>query len=194
VQTRELCSGSVLQERAAEASSLVCTGLYGSVFCSPGGCSNPAGRYDLGIIIDGSGSVSNYGFAQSKMFLLQLIDQFNVGADSTRFGVITYSDFPELITRFSDAMYHHPIQLKLKILGIEFPDGETRTDRALKMAETDLYAANQCRDQVPHVLVVITDGNTKQGSEPYKNVLKPLEVSAKQDTKLLPVLKWLSEV
>ena len=27
VQTRELCSGSVLQERAAGASSLVCTGL-----------------------------------------------------------------------------------------------------------------------------------------------------------------------
>ena len=28
VQTRELCSGSVLQERAAGASSLMCTGLY----------------------------------------------------------------------------------------------------------------------------------------------------------------------
>ena len=31
MQTRELCSGSVLQERAAGASSLKCTGLYTSV-------------------------------------------------------------------------------------------------------------------------------------------------------------------
>jgi len=150
------------------------------VLCSPGGCSNPAGRYDLGIIIDGSGSVGNYEFAKTKMFLLQLINQFKVGADSTHFGVIIYSDFPKLITRFSDTMYYFPIQLKLRILGLEFPDGETRTDKALKMAGTNLYAAGQCRDQVPHVLVVITDGDTKQGSETYKNVLKPLKVS-KQD-------------
>ena len=34
MQTRELCSGSVLQERAAGASSLVCTGLYSLLRCS----------------------------------------------------------------------------------------------------------------------------------------------------------------
>ena len=149
---------------------------FGSLFCSPGGCSNPAGRYDLGIIIDGSGSVGNYGFTQTKMFLLQLINQFPVGADSTHFGVIIYSDFPELVTRFSDVLYYNPIRLKLRILGLEFPDGKTRTDKALKMAGTQLYAAGQNRDQVPHVLVVIADGNTEQGSESYEEVLKPLKV------------------
>ena len=162
---------------------------YGSLFCSPGGCSNPAGRYDLGIIIDGSGSVGNYGFAQTKMFLLQLINRFSVGADSTHFGVIIYGDLPELVTRFSDALYYNPIRLKLKILGLEFPDGETRTDKALKMAGTKLYAAGQNRDQVPQVLVVIIDGNTEQGSESYEEVLKPLKVIIKlNNRKHLPVL------
>ena len=33
MQTRELCPGSVLQERAAGASSLVCTGLKSKPFC-----------------------------------------------------------------------------------------------------------------------------------------------------------------
>ena len=156
---------------------------------SPGDCSYNAGRYDLGVIIDGSGSVGNYGFAQTKMFLLQLINQFSVGADTTHFGIITYSDFPELITKFSDPIYYHSIQLKLRILGLEFPDGETRTDMALKMAGTELYAAGQYRDQVPLVLVIITDGNTAQDSKPYKKVLKPLKVSSKQNNiKLLPVL------
>jgi len=166
-----------------------CKSGYSGKYCDKGDCSNPAGRYDLGIIIDGSGSVGNYGFARTKMFLLQLINQFKVGADSTHFGLIIYSDFPELIIRFSDAMYYLPIRLKLRILGLEFPDGETRTDKALKMAGTNLYAASQCRDQVPHVLVVITDGDTAQGSETYKKVLKPLKVSTKQNnTKLLPVM------
>lgn len=163
-----------------------------SEFCSPGGCSNPPGRYDLGLVIDGSGSVGNYGFAQTKMFLLQLIRQFTVGADATHFGVIVYSDSPELINRFSDAMYYFPIQLKLRILGLEFPDGATRTDKALKMAGAKLYAPGEYRDQVPHVLVVITDGNSEEGSEPYKQVLKPLKVSIKQNNK--KVLKNGSEL
>ena len=165
---------------------------YGSVFRSPGDCSNAAGRYDLGIIIDGSGSVGNHEFAQTKMFLLRLINRFPVGADSTRFGIILYSDIPKLITRFSDVLYHNPIGLKLKLLGLEFPDGETRTDKALKMAGTELYAAGQSRDEVPYVLVVFTDGATKQGSESYKEVVKPLKVIIKQNnTKQLTVLNWL---
>ena len=171
-----------LDRNTVPISACTRTGMmgYGSVFRSPGGCSNPAGRYDLGIIIDGSGSVGNVEFAQSKMFLLQLINRFPVGADSTRFGVILYSDIPKLITRFSDVLYYIPIQLKLRLLGLEFPDGETRTDKALKMAGTELYAAGQSRDQVPHVLVVFTDGDTKQGSESYDEVLKPLKVIIKQ--------------
>lgn len=152
-----------------------CKSGYSGKYCDKGGCSNAAGRYDLGIIIDGSGSVGNHEFAQTKMFLLRLINRFPVGADSTRFGIILYSDIPKLITRFSDVLYHNPIGLKLKLLGLEFPDGETRTDKALKMAGTELYAAGQSRDQVPHVLVVFTDGATKQGSESYKEVVKPLK-------------------
>ena len=69
-----------------------------------------------------------------------------------------------------------PVHLKLRILALEFPDGDTRTDKALKMAGTELYKPGKDRDQVPDVLVVITDGKTAQGSEPYKDVLKPLKV------------------
>ena len=163
--------------------------MFRSIFSSPGGCSNPAGRYDLGILIDGSGSVGNYGFAKTKMFLLQLIRRFKVEADGTHFGVITYSDSPVLVVTFSDKRYYSPIYLKLRILGLEFPDGKTRTDKALKMAGTQLYRPGEFRDQVPRVLVVITDGETEQGSEAYKEVLKPLKVSIKQhNAKLLPVL------
>ena len=146
------------------------------MLCSPGGCSTPADRFDLGLIIDGSGSVGNYGFAETKLFILKLIDQFTVSAEKTHFGVIVYSNNPKLVIQLSDPMYYHQIQLKLRILYVEFPAGKTRTDKALKMAGTKLYAPGEDRNQVPNVLVVITDGNTEKGSEPYNKVLKPLKV------------------
>lgn len=40
----------------------MCMMCYGFVFCLLGDCFNVVGWYDLGIIIDGSGSVGNYEF------------------------------------------------------------------------------------------------------------------------------------
>jgi len=151
-----------------------CKSGYSGKYCEKGGNCNPAGQYDLGILIDGSGSVGNYGFAQTKMFLLQLIPKVTVGADATHFGVIIYSDQPQLVIKFSDKMYYIPVYLKLRILGLEFPDGLTRTDKALEMAGSQLYAPGKSRQQVPRVLVVFTDGETSQ-IKTYEAVLKPLK-------------------
>ncbi|KAJ7370943.1 hypothetical protein OS493_028553 [Desmophyllum pertusum] len=122
-------------------------------------CSKSAksGRYDLGLVIDGS-----------EVWL-------PVSAEGTHYGIIVYSNDAKIIVRFSERWYHALLSLKLRVLGMEFPDGDTRTDKALKMAGTELYKAGEDRDQVPNVLVVITDGKTAQGSEPYKRVLKPLK-------------------
>ena len=117
------------------------------------------------------------------MFLLQLIPKVTVGADATHFGVIIYSDKPQLVVRFSNKKYYIPVYLKLRILGLEFPDGLTGTYEALEMAGTKLYATDEFRQQVPRVLVVFTDGTTsqiKQGNKTYEAVLKPLKVSIKQ--------------
>ena len=147
-----------------------------------GGCSKP-GIYDLGLIIDGSGSVGNSGFVQTKLFLLRLIDQFHISFQTTHFGIIVYSDRANLICRFSDQNYYgSKMLLKWTILGLEFPDGDTRTDRALRMAGRNLYSnIGGDRDGVPNVLVVITDGITAHGSEPYKDVLKPLQVQSTRE-------------
>ncbi|KAJ7370985.1 hypothetical protein OS493_028601 [Desmophyllum pertusum] len=117
----------------------------------------------------------NDGFADTKRFLLHMISQLPVSAEGTHYGIIVYSNDAKIIVRFSERWYHALLPLKLRVLGMEFPDGDTRTDKALKMAGTELYKAGEDRDQVPNVLVVITDGKTAQGSEPYKRVLKPLK-------------------
>jgi len=154
----------------------MCKSGYSGTHCEKGGCSKP-GIYDLGLIIDGSGSVGNSGFVQTKLFLLRLIDQFHISFQTTHFGIIVYSDRANLICRFSDQNYYgSKMLLKWTILGLEFPDGDTRTDRALRMAGRNLYSnIGGDRDGVPNVLVVITDGITTHGSEPYKDVLEPLQ-------------------
>ena len=121
--------------------------------------------------------MGNYDVTQTKLFLLKLINQFHVSSRATHIGAIVYGDKPELICTFADSRYYVPMSLKLRILGLEFPDGNTRTDKALRMAGRDLYSdPGGDRTGVPNVLVVITDDNTGHGSEPYKDVLKPLKV------------------
>lgn len=59
---------------------------------------------------------------------------------------------------------------------MEFPNGDVRTDKALKMAGEELFKAGKDRQNVPDVLLVIVEGKTGQNSEPYKDVLIPLKV------------------
>lgn len=151
-----------------------CKSGYSGKFCEKGTCSNQ-GQYDLGLIIDGGRSVGNYGFVQTKWFLLQLISRFSVNLRKTHFGVILYNNKPRLICGFTDATSYNPVLLKLKILAMEFPNGDVRTDKALKMAGEELFKAGKDRQNVPDVLLVIVEGKTEQNSEPYKDVLTPLK-------------------
>ena len=54
----------------------------------------------------------------------------------------------------------------------------TRTDLALEMANTYLLSVEGGeRDDKPNILIVITDGRTNtERSQPYPEVLKPLQV------------------
>ena len=132
---------------------------------------------DLAIVLDGSGSVGNYNFAMTKRFLFNLMGQFHVSPRGTHFGLIVYSDSPKLYLKFEERQYQHPIPLKWKLLSMDFPDGQTRTDKALTLAAQSLFTPEGGdRSSFPNVLVVITYGNTAHGSRPYHEVLKPLKV------------------
>ena len=141
----------------------------------PGVC-DKKGIYDLGLIIDGSGSLGNK--FSTTIFLVGLINQFRVSKDEVRFGIIAYGSKPELVCQFSDMMCHHrAMDVKIMVMKMEFPDGERRTDKALMKAGKELYSSSGGhRTGVPSVLVVITDGKTVPGSQPYSDVLQPLKV------------------
>jgi hypothetical protein len=83
--------------------------------------------------------------------------------------------FIEKINYFSFIVYI----LFLHYIGIRYLRGGTRTDLAIKLADTDLYSSKGgYRDNVPNVLFVLTDGKTNRGSIAYSTVLGPLLVSS----------------
>ena len=56
--------------------------------------------------------------------------------------------------------------------------GGTRTDKALRMAEEKLFCSScGVRGNIPHVLLVITDGNTNDGSESLTQATATLKVN-----------------
>jgi len=56
--------------------------------------------------------------------------------------------------------------------------GGTRTDRALELAAEDFFGWEDSGDRPdkPNVLIVLTDGDTNEGSKPFSQVTPPLDV------------------
>lgn len=68
--------------------------------------------------------------------------------------------------------------LRNKIGSLPHIRGGTRTDRALTLAGEDFFGWEETGDRpdIPNVLIVLTDGDTNEGSKPFPQVLPPLEV------------------
>ena len=78
--------------------------------------------------------------------------------------------------RFTDAQTAN--SLKNAIKALPHIRGGTRTDRALELAGQDFFGWMETGDRpdVPNVLLVLTDGDTNEGSKPFPQVLPPLKV------------------
>ncbi|KAK3700598.1 hypothetical protein QZH41_010513 [Actinostola sp. cb2023] len=131
---------------------------------------------DIGIILDGSGSVRERNFKIALGFIEDLITHFKVSADGTHFGFITYNHVAKVQFTMADTRYHDFVGLKARVKAIRYTGGWTRTDRALTLASTNLFIKKGGdRPDKPNILIVFTDGKTNRGSLPYPSVLRPLQ-------------------
>ena len=80
-------------------------------------------------------------------------------------------------SRFSDNQTISDI--KSKANSLPHIRGGTRTDRALQLAAEELFGWEDSGDRPdkPNVLVVLTYGDTYEGSQPFGQVIPPLDVS-----------------
>ena len=123
-------------------------------------------QVDLGFLIDGSGSVEMYGrgnFAKCLEFVKSLTRAFVISPTDTRIGVIVFSSRSEL--QFDFTQYKTQKDVETAIGRIKYPGYRTKTGAALTMAKDELF--NNGRQDVPRVLVVLTDGRSND------DVVKP---------------------
>lgn len=133
---------------------------------------------DVGLVIDGSISVGSDNFKKSLEFLSELVGHLSVSPQGTHVGAIVYGSTATVKFNLAKSEYHTLSKLQAAFKAFDFPGGGTRTDVAMQLAASDIFSpAVGDRVDAGNVLVVLTDGTTNGGSAPYKDVLKPLQVS-----------------
>ena len=131
---------------------------------------------DIGIVLDSSNSITAAPFAQAKDFVSRLASRMEVSPRGTHMGIVVYSYQGHTVYKFTDQQNLADVQRAIN--GISYLAGGTRTDRAMTNAAEDLFGwvDSGDRPEKPNVLLVLTDGDTNHGSEPYPTVKAPLKV------------------
>ena len=97
-------------------------------------------RVDLAFVIDGSGSIEQYGkgnFRRCLNFVRAIVSRFNFRGGQTRVGVVLYSSRPRLI--FDFRRYRSKGQILNAVSRIRYPRGSTRTGYAMRYCYSRVF-------------------------------------------------------
>ena len=111
--------------------------------------------------------------------LESLVYLFEVSAEGTHVGLISFNDDAELLFDFKDNRYHTQNQLRQRIKEIPLKlELKTRTDLALTLAKEKLFSVEGGdRPDVPNVCMVFTDG--KSTGKPKDDGFVPIPETVK---------------
>ena len=104
------------------------------------GCPIPL---DFAMIVDTSGSISRSNFKKLIKFIQDMLDGFDISEKGTHIAVIGYSTKASVVLRFNDfsGAFLNSANLKRAISKIVHSRGYTYIDKALKLANTDVFSA-----------------------------------------------------
>ena len=133
---------------------------------------------DVGILIDSSSGVTADEFKRLKSFILRLVKSINKKFSNVHFGIIVYSDKPDLVMSLQNA---DRIKVKSIIDDVKYNPGPGghRTDLAMLYASQKLFCPKGCNDrpEVENVMIVFTSEKTDAESLPYSLVSPIMKVS-----------------
>uniref|UniRef100_A0A8C4JK09 VWFA domain-containing protein n=1 Tax=Dromaius novaehollandiae TaxID=8790 RepID=A0A8C4JK09_DRONO len=127
---------------------------------------------EVHFLIDGSGSIYPSDFEDMKTFMNEMIRMFHVGASSVRFGVVQYSDKSR--TEFVIGQHNQMTKLTEAIRNIDQIGGGTQTGNALRSMKSLFKMA--ARENVPQILIVITDGQSQDKVNQAAKELRQQEI------------------
>ena len=140
------------------------------------------GPFDVGIIMDISKSVKLRNLPKLRAAVMKVVDEFDVSPDGTHVGIITFAQKANLLFNFAESTYHKPEAIRNRVSKVKNLFADTRTDKALILANNRLFtAAGGDRPDKPNLLLVFTDGrpwptSQKSGYKPFSETVPPLEV------------------
>ncbi|CAG5981129.1 unnamed protein product [Menidia menidia] len=108
---------------------------------------------DLLLLLDSSGSVSNYDFYQFLYFISDLLRPFSLGQGHVRVALLQVGSSPKL--EFSFDQHNNQESLQTALLRVSQLQGDTNNVAALEVAHRILTKTDR---NVPKVLLWLTDG------------------------------------
>ena len=129
-----------------------------SIFSEHGECRNKIA--DVVFAIDTSESIWEEDFQQQLDFVTHIVQQFDIGHDRVRVGMITFGSTVHHQFHLKD--FHEKRKLISEILTVKYVGGGTNTAGAIAHARNVMFKhTNGGRDNADKILIVITDGFSK---------------------------------
>ncbi|KAF5901764.1 matrilin-4 isoform X1, partial [Clarias magur] len=116
-----------------------------------------SGPVDLVFVIDGSRSVRPHEFETMRKFMIDIINEMDIGPNATRVGVVQYSSQVQNVFSLKEFITHEDMVKAIKEI-IPLAQG-TMTGLAIRYAMNVAFSTEEgARLNVPHVAVIVTDG------------------------------------
>ncbi|XP_039457387.1 collagen alpha-1(VII) chain isoform X3 [Oreochromis aureus] len=134
-------------------------------------------KADIVFLVDESSSIGTDNFRKMKDFIFRVATYFPViGSQGTQIAVVHYSDEPRIEFRLNDFKDRNSVLRALRAL--RYGGGNTKTGKGISYVLQELFQeAHGMRQDVPHVLVLFTDGKAQDNVVPPSRIARALGVS-----------------
>ncbi|XP_030295316.1 collagen alpha-1(VII) chain isoform X2 [Sparus aurata] len=135
------------------------------------------GKADIVFLVDESSSIGANNFMKMKDFIFRVATYFPViSSQATQIAVVHYSDEPRIEFRLNDFKDRNSVLRALRAL--RYVGGNTRTGKGISYVLQELFQESLgMRQDVAHVLVLITDGRAQDNVQPPSRIARALGVS-----------------
>ncbi|XP_075199632.1 uncharacterized protein LOC142302455 [Anomaloglossus baeobatrachus] len=117
---------------------------------------------DIVFLVDESWSVGEDNFQIIKDFIRSMISSFQntdvIGKEGIRFGVAVYGDSPRMSIELSD--YETIQEVLLALQSVAYKGGNTKTGEALAFLADRVFNPSISREDVPKIVLLLTDGKS----------------------------------
>ncbi|XP_065807427.1 collagen alpha-1(VII) chain isoform X1 [Labrus bergylta] len=134
-------------------------------------------KADIVFLVDESSSIGIDNFNKMKDFIFRVATYFPaMGSQATQIAVVHYSDEPRIEFRLND--FKDRTSVLRAIRALRYVGGNTRTGKGISYVLQELFQESLgMRQDVAHILVLITDGRAQDNVVPPSRIARALGVS-----------------